>query len=156
MYIERALVLHMVDDTTYLSAAQFVDQLTIESFCETILTLWTTVYTGLPNTLVFDDGSQFRDTVVEICEIHDVEWQRSRTQHYNALGIGERYRGPIRHTFRKHRIDHPKLTKEFLLSLAVKACNDILEPEGILLSVLLFGEFPHYAHFSDPKYQQIH
>ena len=55
----------------------------------------------LPNTLVFDDGSQFRDTFVEIYEIHDAEWQTSGTQHHSALGIGERYHEPIKRTSRK-------------------------------------------------------
>ena len=48
---------------------------------------------------------------VEICEIHDFEWKKPGTQHHGALGVGERYHGPIRHTFRKLQIDHPKLQK---------------------------------------------
>ena len=63
----------MIDDATHFSAAQFVEPFTTESVREIILTLWVTVYTGFPNKLVFDDGSQFRNTFVEICEIHDVE-----------------------------------------------------------------------------------
>ena len=77
MYIEGAPVSHTVDDATYLGAAKFVHPLTVEFVWETILTLWATVYTGLPNTLVCDDGSQFKDTFVEICEIHDAEWKKS-------------------------------------------------------------------------------
>ena len=79
MYIEGAPVLNMIDDATHLSAARFVEPQTTESITETILTLWAAVYTGLPDTLVFDDGSQFRVTFVEICKIHDVECQRSGT-----------------------------------------------------------------------------
>ena len=45
MYIERASVLHIVDDATHFSAAQFVEQLTAESVWVTIPTLWATVYT---------------------------------------------------------------------------------------------------------------
>ena len=67
---------HIVDNATHLIAAQFVDTLTTESVWETILTLWVIVYTGLPNTLVFDDGSQFGDTFVEICEINNLEYQK--------------------------------------------------------------------------------
>ena len=132
----------MVDDASHFSAAQFVELLTTESVWETKLTIWATIYTFLPNTLVFGDGSQCRDTFVETCEIHDVDWQRSGTQHHSALGIGERNHEPIRHTFRKLRIDRPKLKNEFILSLAVKACNDTLGTEGVVPSALLFREFP--------------
>ena len=91
----------MVDDATQLSTAQFVEPLTTESVRKTILTLRATVYTGMPNTLVFDDGSKFRNTSLEICYIYDVEWQRYGTQHHSEPGIGERYHEPIRRTFRK-------------------------------------------------------
>ena len=57
MYIEGAPVLHMVEDTTHISAAQFFELLTAVSVWETILTLWAAVYTGFPNRLIFDCGS---------------------------------------------------------------------------------------------------
>ena len=114
MYIDGTPVLHMDDDATHFSAAQFIEPLTTKFVWETILPSWEAVYIGLPNTLVFDDGSQFRDVFVEICEINDVKNKKSRTQHYSALGGGERYHEPIRRTFRKLQIDLPKLKKEFL------------------------------------------
>ena len=63
----------MADDAMHFRAAQFFEPLTTKSVRETIPTLWAIVYTGLPNTLVFGDGSQSRDTFVEICGNHDVE-----------------------------------------------------------------------------------
>ena len=63
----------MDDGATHFSAAQFFEPLTTESVREIIHVLWATVYTGLPNTLVFDNGSQLRDTFIEFCEIHVVE-----------------------------------------------------------------------------------
>ena len=111
MYTKGAPAQHIVDAATHFSAAQFVHSLTTEAVWETTLTLWATVYTGLPRTLVFDDVSQFRDNFVEICEIHDVEWQRLGMQHHSALGIGERYREPVRRTFREPRMVHTKMKK---------------------------------------------
>ena len=101
----------MFGDATHFSEAQFVELLTTESVRETINTLWATVYTRLQNTSVFDDGLQFRDTFVEIYEIHDVEWKMSGTQHHSALEIGERYHEPIKHTLRKHQIKQPSQKK---------------------------------------------
>ena len=95
MYFEDALIPHMLGDETNFSAAQFVHPLTTESVWETILTLWAAVYTGLPSILVFDDGSQLIDTLVDIYEIHNFEWQRSGTQHHSVSGIEERYHETI-------------------------------------------------------------
>ena len=43
MYIEGVPLLHMIDDATHFSAAQFIEPLATESVWETILTLWETV-----------------------------------------------------------------------------------------------------------------
>ena len=48
-------------------------------------------------------------------------------------------------------MDHPKLKKEFLLSLALKACNDTLGAEGVVPTALLFGEFHSLRSFLEPK-----
>ena len=99
MYTEGAPVLHVVDDATYFNVAQKFPPLTTESGCETILSLWPTVYSGLLKKLVFHDGSQFRDTFVEICKTNDIEWQRSGTKHHSALFKGEIYYERIRRKF---------------------------------------------------------
>ena len=112
----------MEDDATHFSTARFLEDHS---------SLWAAVCTGLPNIFVFDNSSHFRDTFVEICEIHDVEWQMSGTQRHSALGIGERCYKPIKRKFQKLRIDHLVLKKEFLISLAVKTCNDTLEHEEL-------------------------
>ena len=54
----------MVDTEIHFSLARLVEQTTAESAWKLILVLCETVYTGLENTLVFDDGSQSRDTFV--------------------------------------------------------------------------------------------
>ena len=48
-------------------------------------------------------------------------------------------------------MDHPKLKKEFLPSLAVKACNDTLGPEGVVPYALVFVEFPSLRSVLGPK-----
>ena len=111
---------------------------------------WITEHTN------FDDGSQFRDAFVEVFEVHDVKWQTSGKRHHSVLRIEEKYHEPIKRTFRKLRIDNPRLKKEYLLSLAVKACNDTLGPERAVPSVLVFGEFPSLNSFLGPKYQEQH
>ena len=55
------LVIHKVEDASHLSATQFFEPLTTEFVWETILTLLATVYAGLLKTLVYDNGSQFKD-----------------------------------------------------------------------------------------------
>ena len=97
---------------------------------------WTTEHSSS------DNESQFTYIFAEIWVIHDFEWQRSGTQHDSVFGTEELYHEPMRRTYRKLRRDHPKLKKEFLLRLAVKACKDTLEPERAVPSALVLGELP--------------
>ena len=142
VYIEGQPVLHMVDEATRVPAAPFVSPITTESVLETILKLWANICTDIPSKLVFDEGSQFRDAFIEICDLHDVEWLKSGIQHHNAQGIGERYHAPMRKTYRKLKVEFPQMNKHLLLSMSVRAGNGTLGPDGIVPSVLVFGEFP--------------
>ena len=139
MYIEGAPVLHIVGEARHFFAALFFDPLTTPSIWETILMSWAIVYTELPFISLFDYVLQFRVTLVEIFEIHDVQWKRSDTQYLSASGIEESYNEPLRRKFLKPRMDHQKAKKEFLLSPFVKARNDTLGSEGFVLSALIFG-----------------
>ena len=79
----------MVDNETQFRVAEFVEPLTTRSVSETIPTSRESVNTRLLKRFVFDDGLQFRDTLVEISEIYNTKWQRSGTHHHSALGIGK-------------------------------------------------------------------
>ena len=87
MYIEGTPVYHMVDDATHFNAAQFVETLTTEYIKRIHTYVMGKYLRSVTEHIIFDYGSQFRNTFVEICKVNDVEWQRSGTQHYSALGI---------------------------------------------------------------------
>ena len=97
-----------------------------------------------------DEGSQFRNTFAELTAIHDVQLEKSGIQSHNSLGIGERHHKPLRDTYRKLKFDHPKMQRQVLVALAIKAVNDTLGPEGIVPSALVFGEFPSLHSFLGP------
>ena len=83
-------MIHVEDDAAHFSAARFVESLITDSVCNKILAFWVSIYTGLPNKLVFNDELQLKDIFTKICDINDFEWQRSGTQHHSTLGVGER------------------------------------------------------------------
>ena len=85
MYIEEIPVRHVTDDAKNFSVAKFVEPPTSKSVWDIILTVWETAYMEFPKAFVFDEGSQFRYTFVEICEILYVERKRSGTQHNSTL-----------------------------------------------------------------------
>ena len=86
VYIDDQPALQLVDEATRFSVPAFIRPWTTESVWETILNLWANAYTSIPSKVVFDEGSQFRDAFVEICELRDVEWKKSGVQQHSASG----------------------------------------------------------------------
>ena len=142
MYLEGKAVLHIVDEGTRFSAARFVSDVSTMTIWKTVITCWATIYTGLPRKILVDQGSQFSDLFISLGAVSNVEVRLTGIESHNSLGIGERYHQPLRNTFRKLRIAYPDKEREPLLCFAVKALNDTLEPDGIVPSALVFGEFP--------------
>ena len=89
-----------------------------------------------------DQGLSFGDLFISISAHSNVEVQRTGVEAHSSLGIGEIYHHPLRITYRKLEIDYPSIEKSILLSIAVKAMNDSLGPEGLVPSALVFGEYP--------------
>ena len=101
MYIDSRPVLHVVDEATRFSAAQFLTKVTTVNIWHALTTCWASIYTGMPNVITTDSGSQFREAFIDIASLHDVEVQTTGIESHNILGIGERYHEPLRNTYRK-------------------------------------------------------
>ena len=54
-------------------------------------------------------------------------------QHHNGIGLKERYHGPLRTIYRRIKKECPDIDDNFALKFAVKAMNDTVGPEGLVL-----------------------
>ena len=111
---------------------------------------WSGEYTGLPHCLRAHNGSRFRKSFAELSTLHEVEIEESGAQAHHSLATGERYHKSLRDTLRKLELDFPRLKRQGLLALTVKAMNDTLGPEGIVPSFSFFGDFPSISSFDGP------
>ena len=62
----------------------------------------------------------------------------------NSLGYGERFRAPFSRIFFKIRKERPKMDRNIIVKLAVKAMNDTMGPEGLVPSYLVFVSIPRF------------
>ena len=76
---------------------------------------------------------------------------KSDFQHHSALGIGESYHAPLRNTYRELKVEFPEMNKDILSSMSVQAGNEILGPDGIVTSALVFGEFSTVRTILGPR-----
>ena len=144
MYIESMPILHIVDESTRFFAARFLPNVSTKAIWDTLLSCWASIYTGLPNRILVDQGSNVgkSEPFISLAARANVEVQGTGIEAHSSLGIGERYHEPVRTTFRKIMFVYPNVDKTLLLQMAIKAMNDTLGPEGLLPSSLVFGELP--------------
>jgi len=96
----------------------------------------------MPNRILFDQGSAFAKTFVDMAANSSVKVDHTGVEAHWSLGLAERYHQPLRQTFRKIKIDQPNADRDLALHAAVKAMNDTLGPEGLVPSALVFGDYP--------------
>ena len=142
MTIDGKKVLHVVDEGTRFSAARFLDDESTVTVWKTLIECWVAIYTGLPNRIIVDQGSNFGPTFIHMAHQRGVDVEQTGIESHNSLGIGERYHQPLRQTFRKILAEQPKADPSLALAVSVKALNDTLDPEGYVPSALVFGEYP--------------
>ena len=142
MYLDGKPVLHLVDAETHFSAARFFPDVSTGTVWSAIVECWSSVYTGLPNKIRVDQGTAFGASFISLTKASDVDVVRTGIESHSSMGIGERYHAPLRNTFRKLKLEYPRVKPSLLLSMSVFAMNNTLGPEGVVPSVLVFGEFP--------------
>ena len=114
----------------------------VSTIWNALIKCWTSIYTGLPNRIIVDQGSNFGESSIRLAALDGIKVERTGIEAHNGLSICERYHEPIRTTVRKILLNFPKAEFELTLALAVKALNDKAGPDGLVPSALLFGEFP--------------
>ena len=150
MYLDGKPVLHLVDAETHFSATRFLPDVSTRTVWSTIVQCWSSVYTGLPNKIRVDQGTAFGDGFMAIAKSSDVDVVRTGIESHSSMGIGERYHGPLRNTYRKLKLGYPLVDPSLLLSMSDFAMNNTLGPEGVVPSVLVFGEFPSLRMIHEP------
>ena len=140
--IDSKPVLHIVDEGTRFSAAKFVPDVSTKTLWSTILECWAMIYTRLPNRMLVDQGSYSGETFATLGALSNVDVKDTGVEAHSSLGLGERYHQSLRNPYRKIMSEHLPTPPASALADSVKALNDTLDPEGLVPSALVFGEFP--------------
>ena len=146
LWLDGKAALHVVDLHTHFSAAGFLQRQTVDDVWTTLLTIWACVYPGLPHVIKADQGSVFTSQRWhDILSLSGIKLELSPIESHNSLTVGERYHDPLRRIYRKVRHDFPTLSESLALSLANKAMNDTMGPEGLVPTLLVFGTVPRLS-----------
>lgn len=109
------------------------------------------IYRRLPNRMMVDQGEEFGNHFVRIASKENVIIRKNGIKAHSILGLCERFRQTIRTTYRKLKLETPKICKHLPFEFSVKTINDISGPDGFVTSELVFGEFPPSFTKSEKK-----
>lgn len=141
--------LHVVDTHTHFSAAMFINSKSSASVWNTFIKCWAATYVGYPDRIRLDQESAFMSKeFITTAHSAGIELQISGVESHNAIGSGERYHAPLRRIYLKILEDYPHLDQDIALQLSVKSINDTMGPEGLVPSLLVFGQLPRFPPHS--------
>jgi len=146
MFLDSLPVLHVVDEATHFAAARFISRPAAKETWDALVECWISVYTGPPDFLRIDQGSNFMgDDFITNAQHQGITLLPAPVEAPTTMTHVERYHAPLRAAYVRLRTSLPNERKELLLQLAVKANNDTVGPEGLTPSLLVFGSIPKPA-----------
>lgn len=151
-------VLHVVDSSTRFQAARWLHDMTPKALWEALRACWIDVYTGPPNIVVHDPGSNLDCAEFRInCASMAITAKQVPLEAHNSVGRVERYHTVLRraYTIIKQEMAGMKVDKAVMLQMAVKSINDTAGPDGIVPTLLVFGTYPRMTS-DDPPNPSIH
>lgn len=145
--INKRTAISFVDRDTRFSVCRFMpanNEVKAKDVWRMLLTAWVFPYSGYPDTLRHDRGTQFIASELQVVAAEaGISAASVGIESANAMGIGERIHGPIRRTFEKLLADHPDFDDhDFLLMAATKSYNDMQGVNGLVPTLLVFGVYP--------------
>ena len=95
MYINNKPILHVVDEATHFSSAQWLRKVSSSEVWKALLRCWCNVYLGPPDHLRIDQGSQFTsDEFKSLSESAGISILEAPVESPNSMSHVERYHGP--------------------------------------------------------------
>jgi hypothetical protein len=72
---------------------------------------------------------------------------------HNSVRLVERYHALLRRAYEilKAELKDEHIDKKMILQMAVKAINDSARPDGIVLTLLVFGSYPRMTKMDPPS-----
>ena len=156
MWLEGKAILHFADCHTRFNSASQLKGRNVGYLWEAFIKCWSGLYTGYPRKVLVDQGSAFTSIRWKrLCDIVGTELQLSGAESHHSLGSGERYHASLRQVYLEVRHEHTSVDKETTLKIAVKALNNTMGPEVLVISYRVFGVLPKFPAVNSQLPDQV-
>ncbi len=145
MYIENHFILHVVDDVTRFQVAKWLQSINAKHMRDMLRLCWIDVYLSLSDHILTDADKnfasrEFRQFVISMTIIIKAVFVET---HW-SIDVVERYHVELRRTYQMISDDlttesiNETINKEIVLQMIVKAINDTVDSDDLMLILLIF------------------
>ncbi len=154
MYIENHLILHVVDDATNFQTAKWLQNITVKHTWKMLRLCWIDVYLNSSDHILIDADKNFASrefrqfvismTIIIKAMLVEAHW---------SIDVVKRYHAELRRAYQmifENLNTESTISKETVLQMIVKAINDTVDPDDLVLILLIFETYPrmHVMNFS--------
>ncbi len=142
MYIENNLILHVVDDVTRFQVARWLQSISARHTWDMLRLCWIDVYLDLFDHILTDADKnfasrEFRQFVISMTIITKIV----STKTHWSIDVIERYHVELRRAYQMIFENLEIVNKEIALQMIVKAINDTIDSDDLVLILLIFEAY---------------
>ena len=144
MYLDRKPILQVIDSITTFKATRFLKDMSACMAQDTLRACQINTYLGPLDMVVHNTRKNFISTEFkQLVNLIVIEIKEVLVEAHNSVGLVKRYYVPLRRTYKiiQDELKDEHINKEMILQIAIKAVNDSIGPNGIVLTLLVFGTY---------------
>jgi hypothetical protein len=152
MYIDNNLILHVVDDVTRFQIAKWLQNISVKHIWEMLRLCWIDVYLNLSDHILTDADKNFTSrkfrqfaismTIISKAMLVEIHW---------SIDVVKKYHIELRRAYQMIFENlESTISKEIILQMIVKAINDTVDSDDLMLILLIFETYScmHVMNFS--------
>ena len=143
MYIKRKPVLHLVDEVTRFQAGRWLKNVSAQNIWDQLCLCWIDKYLGPPDLVTADAGKQFMAKEFKQYTANmGIIVKNALVEAHHSIGMVEHYHGPLRRVYSIITTEIPGIESDSALQMSFKAINNLVGPNGLVLTLLVCGAYP--------------
>lgn len=145
-----------MDEATPFQAAHRLNNMSIGELWCPLKVCWINVYLGSSDIITHDAGSNFVSRAFQQnVDLLHINYKEVVVEASNRMSLVERYHEPLPREFSILREKCPKLSFDEVSLAVTKSIKNNTGPDGLILTLLVFGAIPRIGTSSDPPHPDI-
>ena len=151
MYIRSKPVLHLVDEATCFQARRWLKNVSAQYVWDRLRLCWIDIYLGPPDLVTIDAGEQFMAKKFrQYAANMGIIIKNAPIETHHFIGIVKRYHGPLQQVYSIITTKILGIEPELAFLMSFKAINNLVGPNGLVLTLLVFDVYPRISELDAP------